>query len=140
MKLIPIAENEFRFENSLETYNFSIKNGKKQALYGDRIEKSMGIETAKKPMSERETITLAKDILVKYGGVYELQPSFQIEIEMKNDLIFAKATVQLFAETENSFLIKEIDAKIHFNLDSDGTFKSLTFSQGGNKMEGKKIK
>lgn len=144
LKLEPISENEFRFENSFTTYKFSSKNGKKQVLYKDRIKKSIGIETDKKPITEKETIALAPKILMKYVGVYELQPSFQIEIEMQNDHLFAKATgqptVELFAESENSFLIKEISAQVIFNLNTDGTVKSLTFSQGGNKMEGNKLK
>lgn len=144
IKLVPLSEDEFRFENSLVTYKFSTQNGKKQVFYTDRINKSIGIETDKKLPSERETITLPQEILIKYVGVYELQPSFQIEIEKQNDRIFAKATgqppVELFAETENSFFIKEIAAQVVFNLNTDGNVKSLTFLQGGNKMEGKKIK
>lgn len=144
IKLEPLSDNEFRFENSFTTYKFSSINGKKQVLYTDRIKKSIGVETDKKPIEEKEAITLAKEILIKYVGVYELQPSFQIEIEMQNDHLFAKATgqppVELFAEAEHSFFIKEIDAQIVFNLDTDGTVKSLTFSQGGKKMEGRKIR
>jgi CubicO group peptidase (beta-lactamase class C family) len=144
IKLIPLSDNEFRFEDLSTTYKFLSNKGKKQVLYADRIIKSIGTETDKKPASERETITLAQEILIKYVGIYELQPSFQIEIERQHDRLFAKATgqppVQLFAETENSFFIKEIDAQVVFNLDPDGTIKSLTFSQGGKKIEGKKIR
>ena len=144
IQLEPLAHNEFRFENRLVTYKFSSKNGRKQVLYADRIEKSIGIETDNKPIAEKESILLAPKILIKYVGVYELQPSFQIEIEMQNDRLFAKATgqpsVELFAEAENSFFIKEIAAQVVFNLNTDGTVKSLTFSQGGNKMEGNKIR
>ncbi len=144
LNLEPLSDNEFRFENSLTTYKFSSKNGKKQVIYTDRIVKSLGTETYKKLPSEREVITLSQEILIKYVGVYELQPSFQIEIEIQNDRIFAKATgqpaVELFAEAENSFFIKEIAAQVVFNLNADGTVKSLVFSQGENKMEGKKIR
>lgn len=144
IKLIPLSENEFRFENSFAIYQFSAPDGKKQVFYIDRIKKSIGIATDKKLPSEREIIILPQEILMKYVGVYELQPSFQIEVEKQNNSIFAKATgqptVELFAETENSFFIKEIVAQVVFNLNTDGTVKSLTFSQGGNKMEGKKIK
>jgi CubicO group peptidase (beta-lactamase class C family) len=145
IKLIPLTENNFRFEEDLfATYNFSLKDGKKQVFYEDRIKKSIGAETDKTPASERGTLALPQETLIKYVGVYELQPSFQIEIEMQNEGLLAKATgqppVQLFAETENSFFIKEIDAQIVFNFNTDGTLKSLTFSQGGNKMEGKKIR
>jgi hypothetical protein len=36
--------------------------------------------------------------------------------------------------------IKEMNAQIIFTIETDGAIKSLTFSQGGNKMEGNKIK
>jgi len=144
IKLEPLSDNEFRFENSFAAYTFSLKNSKKQVLYADRIIKSMGIESDKKPLAEKATIQLAPKILVKYVGVYELQPSFQIEIEMRNDRLFAMATgqpaVELFAEAEDHFFIKEINAQLVFNVNTDGSVKSLSFSQGGNKMEGKKIK
>jgi CubicO group peptidase (beta-lactamase class C family) len=144
IKLEPLSDDEFRFENSFATYKFSSENGKMKVLYTDRIIKSIGVETDKKPLAEKEAILLAPEILIKYAGVYELQPSFQIKIEMQNDHLSAMATgqpaVELFAEAENIFFIKEIAAQIVFNLNTDGTVKSLTFSQGGNKMEGKRIK
>jgi CubicO group peptidase (beta-lactamase class C family) len=144
IKLIPLSENEFRFEDPFTTYNFSSKKGKKQVVFTDRIIKNVGIESDKKPIAEKESIQLSPKILIKYVGVYELQPSFQVEIKIQNDHLFAMATgqpaVELFAETESSFFIKEIGAQIVFNLDPDGTVKNLTFSQGGNKMEGKKIR
>lgn len=142
-KLTPLSENEFSFEDR-STYKFSVKDGKKQVLYSDRIEKSMGKESDKKLPSERVAITLPKETLLKYVGVYELQPSFQIEISLQNDQLFAVATgrpaIQLFAESEKSFFIKEMNAQIVFTSGTDGVIKSLTFSQGGNNMEGKKIK
>ncbi len=145
VKLIPLSENEFKFDNSpLATYNFSLKDNKKQVIYAERIEKSMGTETDKKLPTERVAITLPQETLIKYVGVYELQPSFQIEISMQNAQLLAVATgrppVQLFAETVNSFFIKEMNAQIIFTIETDGAIKSLTFSQGGNKMKGNKIK
>ena len=144
MQLEPLSDNEFRFKNSLTTYHFSFSNGQKQVLYTDRILKNIGIETDKKPLAEQQAISLPQEILIKYVGVYELQPSFQIQVEVQNGRLFALASgqppVQLHAETQNSFFIKEIAAQVVFNLNVDGTVTSLTFSQAGNKMEGKKIK
>lgn len=144
IKLEPLSDHEFRFENSLATYKFSSDKGKKQVLYAERIVKSTGVETDKKSTAEKEGIALSPAILAKYVGVYELQAAFQIEVEMQNGKLFAKATgqpaVELFAESENNFFIKEIGAQVLFNLNTDGVVKSLIFSQGGNKMEGKKIK
>lgn len=143
-KLLPLSKNEFAFENSLTTYQFSTKNGKRQALYADRIVKSMGMETDKKPIAEKEAITLAKEVLLAYVGVYELQPSFQIKVELQDDRLMAIATgqppIELLAETENRFFIREIGAQMVFNKSTDGSIISLTFSQGGNDMEGKRIR
>ncbi|RIW13405.1 serine hydrolase [Algoriphagus lacus] len=144
MKLEPLSNSEFSFENSFSTYKFSTVNGKRQVLFSDRIIKAIGIETDIKPISNKDEINLPKEILVNYVGVYELQPGFQIEIKVQNDRLIAMAAgqpaVELFAKTENTFYIKEIGAQLVFNKDSDGIINSLTFAQGGNKMEGKKIK
>lgn len=144
MQLEPLSNNEFRFKNSLTTYQFSANNGQKQVLYTDRILKKIGVETDKKPVAERAAIDLAEDILIKYIGVYELQPSFQIKVEIQNGSLFALASgqppVQLHAETKNSFFIKEIAAQVVFNLNADETVTGLTFSQAGSKMDGKKIR
>ncbi len=144
MQIEPLSDNQFRFKNSLTTYQFSFSNGQKKVLYTDRILKNIGIETDKKPLAEQQAISLPQEILIKYVGVYELQPSFQIQVEVQNGRLFALASgqppVQLHAETQNSFFIKEIAAQVVFNLNVDGTVTSLTFSQAGNKMEGKKIK
>lgn len=143
MKLLSISEHEFRFEHSLATYKFIRQNGKRIAFYSDRINKSFGTETNEKLPSDKVAISLLPEIMNKYVGVYELQPSFLIEIEKQNDRIFAKTggqqPVELFAETENSFFMKEINAQLVFYVDSNGIVKSVIFSQGGNKMEGKKI-
>jgi CubicO group peptidase (beta-lactamase class C family) len=144
IQLEPLSASEFRFENMFATYQFSEKDGKKMVVYGDRIKKGIGVETDNKPITEKETIRLAPEMLVKYIGVYELQPSFQIEVEVQNNQLVAKATgqpsVELLATAAHRFLINEIGAQIDFNMDANGTVKSLTFIQGGNKMDGKKIK
>lgn len=93
---------------------------------------------------EKQGIALSTEQLQNLVGVYELAPSFQIEIERQNNFLIAKTagqpSIELFAETENSFFMEEIDARVIFNFDADGKVTSLTFSQGGNNMEGKKIK
>lgn len=144
LKLEPISPNEFRFENSFTTYQFSTIKGKKHVLYTNRIVKSAGVETDKKPVEEKESIHLAPEILLKYIGVYELQPSFHLEIEMQENRLIAttsgQPSVELFAETESRFFIKEIGAQVWFTVDEQGTVTGLTFSQGNHALEGKRIK
>lgn len=143
-KLLPLSESEFQFEGSFTTYDFSKKNGKKEVMFADRINKSKGVETDKKPNPEKEAVSLPKEILANYEGTYELQPSFQIVVTTQDNRIFAQATGQpqfeIFAENENTFFLKVVDAKVTFNKNPDGTVKSLTLFQGGQAIEGKKIK
>lgn len=143
-KLVPLSTHEFQFEGLSTMYTFSVKRGRKQVLYADRIEKKVGVETDKKPVSEKEAIMLPKAMLMNYVGMYELQPDFQLEILMQNERLFAVAAgqpaLELFAEAENRFFIRELGAQISFHPDPNGAIQSLTFSQGGQHMEGKKTK
>ncbi|MCC7054136.1 MAG: serine hydrolase [Gemmatimonadaceae bacterium] len=144
IRLLAVSDSQFRFEGSLATYGFSLKDGKRQVLYLERISRSVGHETDKKPAAEREAITLAPEILARYVGVYELQPSFLIEVKSQNGVLIATATgsppVELLAEAEDRFFIREIGAQVTFNLGSNGAVQSLTFLQGGNRTEGRKVR
>lgn len=143
-KLIPISENNFQFQDSFTNYSFSMENGKKTTLFVDRAFKSKGVETNKNPKPEKESIVFPEEILTNYEGTYELQPTFHIDITTKGNRIFAQATGQpqfeIFAESENTFFFKVVEATVVFNKNSDGSIESLTLFQGGQEIEGKKIK
>jgi hypothetical protein len=93
--------------------------------------------------SEKESITLPTETLKQYPGKYELQPTFHIVIEVKDDKVFATATGQqqfeVFASAKDEFFLKVVPAEIVFNRTADGTVESLTLKQGGNNMLGKKV-
>ena len=92
---------------------------------------------------EIKKVTLSLEQLQKFVGIYEIQPGFAIEIERQNNKIYGKTagqpTLELIPEKENCFLLEEIGAQIIFNFNTNGTVISLTFCQGDNKIEGKKI-
>jgi CubicO group peptidase (beta-lactamase class C family) len=143
-KLIASSESTFGFEDTTNTYIFSEEDGKKVALFKDRISESKGVESAKKPTSERASITLDAETLKQYIGSYELQPGFVIELSTEGDQIFAVATGQpqfeMFAEKVDRFFLKVVPATMDFNKDENGVIESLTLHQGGRDMVGKKIK
>lgn len=143
-KLFPLSENEFQFDGSFTTYSFSMVNGKKETLFADRIIKSKGVETDEIQEPEIESMLLPHELLVNYEGTYELHPTFQIVVTTEGERIFAQATGQpqfeLFAESETTFFLKVVEAKVTFNKNPDGSVKSLTLFQGGQEMEGMKIK
>ncbi len=142
LKLNPLGNGQFAFEDSFTVYKFGMENGKKAAVFKSRIREGKGVETDKAPPAERESITLAPDTLKKYEGTYELQPGFDIVITSEGNQLFAQATGQpqfeLFAESETKFFLKVVAAQVVFSTDDMGVAESLTLYQGGQEMPGKK--
>jgi CubicO group peptidase (beta-lactamase class C family) len=90
----------------------------------------------------KKEITVSADVLKQYVGEYELAPDFTITVTVENDKLFAQATGQnkfeLFAEKENIFFLKVVDAKLEFRKDEKGVVKSLILYQGGQEIPGEK--
>ncbi len=82
--------------------------------------------------------------LQDYVGEYELAPAFTITITVEADKIFAQATGQdkfeLFSEKEDMFFLKVVEAKVKFIRDKDTKVNSIILYQGGQEVEGIKIK
>ena len=92
--------------------------------------------------SERKEIAVAKEVLARYVGTYELTPTFSMTITLEGDQLMEQATRQpkfpLFAESETSFFLKVVDAQIEFSKDDKGEFTFLTLHQGGRDAKGTK--
>jgi CubicO group peptidase (beta-lactamase class C family) len=142
-EIYSMTGDQFIFEDGNITYNFSEKDGKKQASFENGGNKSIGIETDKNPEPEKTAITVDAEILKQYIGKYELQSEFVIEIATKENQIFAQLTGQLqfeiFAKTETTFFFKVVPASIDFNKNDNGEVTSLTLHQGGQDIQAKKI-
>ena len=142
LEIYPMSESKFIFEEGDITYNFSMKDGKKQAEFVAN-ETVIGNEIDKAPPAEVKEITLAPEILKQYIGKYELQPGFVIEVTVEGSQIFAQATGQpqfeVFAESEDNFFLKVVPAKLVFSKDDNGIVNMVTLHQGGQQMPGKKV-
>lgn len=91
----------------------------------------------------RPFVAVGEGVLESYVGRYELVPSVVFTITRKADKLFAQLTGQpqfrVFAETENRFYYKVVDAQLTFNQGKDGKIESLTLHQGGDQVA-RKIK
>ncbi len=89
-------------------------------------------------------IKVSEEILQKYVGTYELMPQFQIVVTLENGKLFGAATGQgkfeLFAQKENYFFLKAIEAEVEFIFNVKGDVENLILYQGGKKTPAKKIK
>ncbi|HEX6628800.1 MAG TPA: serine hydrolase, partial [Gemmatimonadaceae bacterium] len=81
------------------------------------------------PPKARTAIDVRPDVLARYVGRYQLAPSFILEVTLKDNLLYAQATgqpmVRLWAESETSFFLKEVDAQLDFIRDAQGNTTGL---------------
>ena len=142
LKIYADSATKFHFEGGLTTYEFTLESGKKVANFAARIAKSKGVETTRKPATEKEVVTIAANTLNEYLGSYELRPGFIIEVTTKEGKIFGQATGQpefeMFAEAEDTFFLKVVAAQLVFGRNESGEVANLTLNQGGQSLKGDK--
>jgi CubicO group peptidase (beta-lactamase class C family) len=75
--------------------------------------------------AKRKEIPLPKEVLSKYVGEYQLTPEFSIKVTLEGDELKAQASGQpqfaIYAERENFFFLKVVDAQLEFIKDEKGT-------------------
>jgi CubicO group peptidase (beta-lactamase class C family) len=86
-------------------------------------------------ISERKAIAMSPQILSKYVGTYELSPKSNMMIRLAGDQLTSQVSGQsripIFAESENTFFPKVVDAEIEFSKDANGAVTHLVLRQGG---------
>lgn len=94
-------------------------------------------------LKTRKEINVDSAILHTYTGQYQLAPGFIITITLTNGRLISQATGQgkaeLYAEKENFFFLKIVDAQIEFIKGSDGKIEKLMLYQNGRQIPGKKL-
>jgi len=91
--------------------------------------------------SERESV-LTEDDLRSYAGKYRLMPRCALTIRVRNGHLEAQATGQdllpLQPSGEGKFVAPTYGIEIHFHRDDSGEVESLTLSQAGQSITGKR--
>jgi CubicO group peptidase (beta-lactamase class C family) len=92
----------------------------------------------------RIAIHLDTTILKQYVGEYQLAPGFILTISLENGSLMSQATGQgkaeLFAERENFFFLKVVDAQLEFIKGPDNKVEKVINHQNGRLVTGNKIK
>ena len=91
-----------------------------------------------KPDTKKEVsspVKVNEDQLKRYEGDYQLTPEMVVNIRLENGKLIGKATGQppitLVATSQVEFTAKEIQGRIAFHKDVDGTVNRFTLYQGG---------
>lgn len=143
LEIYPMTKVKFIFDGGATAYLFSEKEGKRSVEMTATGNTTIGTETDKvQPVSKVATI-LAPEKLNQFIGTYELAPEVLITINTKENHIFAQLTGQpqfeIFAEKENTFFLKVVEAQLIFEKNKEGKVISLTLNQSGRQMPAKKI-
>lgn len=93
---------------------------------------------------ERKAISLDPKILEAYVGRYALTPSIIITVTREGDKLYAEAPgqskIELLAESETAFFIKEADAQLTFVKNEKGEVTGLVVRQDGRDIPAQRIK
>ena len=89
--------------------------------------------------SERKEVAISPEVLREYVGTYQLHPDFDIVMTLEGDQLMTQITGQpkfpLFAESENKFFLRVVDAQVEFIKNEKGTVTHLVLHQGVRDMK-----
>ena len=141
----PYDKDKYFFESMMNTVEF-VRNtsGKvEKMIFKGRDEPSIWTKTDK-PLPKVMEVDVDTRILDTYVGEYELGPNFILTITRDKNQLITQATgqgkIEIFAESETRFFVKVMDAQLEFVKNASGIVEKLILTQGGRKMDAKKIK
>jgi CubicO group peptidase (beta-lactamase class C family) len=92
----------------------------------------------------QKAFEIAPETLDKYVGEYQVTPTINFAVTRQGKRLFFQPTgqppIQIFAESETEFVIRQVRAKIKFNKNEKGEITGLTFSQMGRETPAAKVK
>jgi CubicO group peptidase (beta-lactamase class C family) len=97
-----------------------------------------------RPAPERTEITVAEEILRDYVGEYQMTPEMSIVITLEDGRLHAQPSGQqkipLFAETDDMFFARAVNAQVSFTRDSSGEVTALVLHQGGRQQTAPRVR
>jgi hypothetical protein len=96
------------------------------------------------PPVERTEVSVDEQVLRRYVGTYELSSDLSIVITLQDGRLQAQPTGQsaltLFAEAEDRFFLRAVNAQISFVRNAAGETTALVLHQGGRQQTAPKIR
>lgn len=95
------------------------------------------------PRTFDKPVLVAKEIMQRYIGKYELIPSFVLTVSVEDEKLMVGATgqqtFQVFARSDTEWFYKVVQATLTFEVDEDGNCQSVELFQNGVRQKGKRI-
>lgn len=97
-----------------------------------------------RPLVARPEIQVAEEILKTYAGEYQLTPETTVTITLEAGRLHAQPTGQaklaLAAESVDTFVLREANARISFTKGPSGEVTGLNLEQGGRQTPARKVR
>lgn len=142
MLMKPYAKDKFMLENSLVTFEF-IRDDKGKVIEMVAHQQTGAKDVAKRVSEQpkvKKVVEISEDLLRKYVGLYELAPNFALDITLEEGQLYLQATGQqrfpIFAESEEKFFLKVVDARVEFFNNEEGDYNKLVLYQNGMELPG----
>src|SRR5215469_8770172 len=94
-------------------------------------------------VAERKEITVPAEALAKYVGQYEMRPGFNMTIKQEANGLTTQMPNQpafpIFAESEDHFFLKIVDAQLEFQKDASGKVNAVVLKQGALNQRAPKV-
>lgn len=112
----------------------------------DEIQRKLAAIVFGQPYSlpeELKEVSVDDSTLRSYTGEYEIKPGFVLTITLDGHALLAQATgqgkVQLHAQTQKMFFVKEFEAKIEFAGNAEGKAERIVLHQGDKETVAKRV-
>jgi CubicO group peptidase (beta-lactamase class C family) len=109
---------------------------------GGRDQKAARVSDKAEGPAPRKEIQVSPQVLAKYAGTYELGPGVEVTMMVEDGRLMTQITGQpkfeLFAESENRFFLKVVEAQVEFFTDASGAVTHLVIHQGGQETKAAK--
>ena len=93
---------------------------------------------------ERKSIDVPEEKLKEYTGEYEINPSLNLKISIKDGQLLAEPTGQrssiIYAERDDYFFVKDPDVQLQFTRNIKNEIDGFILFQGGGQTKCRKIK
>jgi len=109
---------------------------------GGRDQKAPRVSDKADGPAPRKEVQVSPQVLAKYAGTYELGPGVEVTMTVEGGRLMTQITGQpkfeLFAEAENRFFLKVVEAQVEFFTDASGAVTHLVIHQGGRETKAAK--
>ena len=107
------------------------------------LDTALPLLAAQTPPKTRTEIAVDPQLLEKYVGRYQLAPAAIITMTREGGRLFTQLTGQprfeIFAESDQQFFLKVVDAQLTFEIDSAGKAVAVVLHQNGRDLRGTRV-